>query len=100
MKILLNCLSIVGETMAGPSIRYWEFAQSLSKKHEVILLIPNDCNLTTNNFTIIKKTASYRKLFKEVDVIITMVITHAMAWAAKMYGVKLIFDAYGPLPME
>lgn len=99
-KILLNCLGVVGNAMAGPAIRYWEFAQSLSKKHEVILLIPNESNLTSNHFTIIKKTSSYRKLFKKVDVIITMIITHAMALAAKMNGVKIILDAYDPLPLE
>jgi glycosyltransferase involved in cell wall biosynthesis len=99
-KILLNCLGIVGDTMAGPAIRYWEFSKSLSRKHEVILLVPNECNLTTDQFTIIKKTSSYRKLFKEVNVIITMVITHAMAMAAKMNGVKIILDAYDPIPLE
>lgn len=99
-RILLNSLGIVGETMAGPAIRYWEFAKSLSKKHEVILLIPNESDLRSEDFTIIKKNSDYRKYFKGVDVIITMIVTHAMALAAKMNHVKIILDAYDPIPLE
>lgn len=99
-KILLYSLAVVGKTMAGPAIRYWEFAHSLSKHHEVILLVPNESDLTSDRFAIIKKTADYRKYFKQVDAIITMVVSHSMALAAKMNGVKLILDAYDPLPFE
>lgn len=99
-KILLYSLGAVGKAMAGPAIRYWEFAKSLSKNHEVILMVPNDCDIASDQFAIIKKECGYRKYFKEVDVIITMMVSHSMAMAAKMNGVKIILDAYDPLPFE
>ncbi|HEV8051193.1 MAG TPA: glycosyltransferase [Parachlamydiaceae bacterium] len=99
-KVLLYSLGAVGKSMAGPAIRYWEFARSLSKKHEVILMVPNECDLVTDQFTIVQKTPGYRKYFKEVDVIITMMVNHSMALAAKLNGVKIILDAYDPLPFE
>jgi len=99
-KILLNSIDVIGKTMAGPSIRYWEFAKALSKNHEVILLIPNEIEVSSNDFTIIQKTANYRKYFKQVDAIITMSVSPSMAWAAKRHGVKIIFDAYVPMPIE
>lgn len=99
-KILLYSLGAVGKSMAGPAIRYWEFARSLSKKHEVILMVPNDCDLVSDQFTIVQKKHGYRTYFKEVDTIITMMVNHSMAMAAKMNGVKIILDAYDPLPFE
>ena len=86
--------------MTGPAIRYWEFAKALSKKHEVTLMVPNDCDASSDDFTLIKRTASYHSYLKQMDVVITMSISHSLAWAAKMNGVKLILDAYDPLPFE
>lgn len=86
--------------MAGPAIRYWEFANALSKKHEVTLVIPNDPEVLSDRFKIIKFPGNFRTLFKNAHAIITMKITHSMALAAKMHGVKIILDAYDPLPLE
>lgn len=86
--------------MAGPGIRYWEFAKALSKNHEVILLVPNECDATSQEFTIRKNTGGFYKLLKQVDVLVTMEVPHSLALAAKMHGVKIILDAYDPLPLE
>lgn len=99
-KVLLHCPNPVGKTMSGPAIRYWELAKSLSKHHEVILLTPNECDLTTQRFTLIKSSSSYFKLFQGKDAIITMNLTPSLALAAKMHGVKIILDAYDPHPFE
>lgn len=99
-KVLLYALDKVGKSMAGPAIRYWEFAKALSKKHEVILLVPNELDISSDEFTIIKRSANFRKYFKQVDVIITMLVTPSMAWSAKKHGVKIILDAYDPMPFE
>lgn len=99
-KILLYSLGVVGKAMAGPAIRYWEFAKSLSKNHEVILMVPNEFDVSSHSFKIVKKEAGYRKYFKDVDVIITMMVSHSMAMVAKMNDVKIILDAYDPMPFE
>ncbi|MEM7016000.1 MAG: glycosyltransferase [Pseudomonadota bacterium] len=41
-NILLLCADVITERMAGPAIRYWEFAKTLSKSHKVTLASPND----------------------------------------------------------
>lgn len=99
-KILLYSLGLVGKTMAGPAIRYWELAKALSQNHEVILLVPNECDVASDQFTIVKKSSDYRKYFKQVDAIITMLVLPSMALAATMNGVKIILDAYDPMPFE
>jgi glycosyltransferase involved in cell wall biosynthesis len=99
-KVLLNCPNPVGQTMSGPAIRYWELAKSLSNKHDVTLLVPNTCDLPAQKFTIIKKTAGYHHLFRGMDAVISMNMTHSSALAAKMHGAKIILDAYDPLPFE
>lgn len=99
-KVLLCCQNHVGKTMSGPAIRYWELAKTLSRNHEVTLLVPNTCNLPSQPFAIIKKTGGYKKFFRGMDAVITMNVTHSLALAAKMHDVKIILDAYDPLPFE
>jgi glycosyltransferase involved in cell wall biosynthesis len=101
-KILLVSIAPVGKMMAGPAIRYFEFAKALSKNHEVILLVPkaSDTDIFSEQFTIIKHNGDYQKYFKEVDVIISIVIPPLMVLAAKMNNVKIILDLYGLSPFE
>ena len=48
-SILLLCPDVITERMAGPAIRYWEFAKTLSQQFRVTLaatnLIPNGLHL-------------------------------------------------------
>lgn len=101
MKILLYSFEIVGTSMAGPAIRYWEFAQALSKHHEVILLTPNQPDITSSTFTIrqYNRTVLAQEMQK-ADCIITQAVTPWMAWQAKRCGIKIILDAYDPMPLE
>ncbi len=99
-KILLLCLGSVGQVMAGPAIRYWEFAKALSKKHQVTLMVPNQPDISAEDFAIVSRTDQPSRHFKEADVIITQMITHSLAWTAKKHGIKLILDAYDPMPLE
>lgn len=99
-NILLNSLCVVGKTMAGPGIRYWEFAKALSKNHHVTLLVPNECDASSEEFTILKNTGKYYQYLKKADVLVTMAVSHSLALAAKLNGVKIILDAYDPIPLE
>lgn len=100
-KVLLLCADVVGEAMAGPAIRYWEFARSLSRSHEVILSTPNESRLSSSDFEI----HSLAKLplpeaVKQSEVVITQRISHQLALHAKKHRVKIILDAYDPQPLE
>lgn len=99
-NVLLHCQNPVGPTMAGPAIRYWELARSLSRNHEVTLLVPNACDLPAEGFTVIVNSGDYIKHLRGMDAAITMNITPSLALAAKWHGVKMILDAYDPQPFE
>lgn len=101
MKILLYCFEIVGKSMAGPAIRYWEFAKVLSQRHEVVLLTPNQPDILPVGFAVRQHNRQIlAQEMKNADLIITQAVTHWMAWQAKRSGIKIILDAYDPMPLE
>ena len=100
-RIALFCQDVVGKSMAGPGIRYWEFAKALSKTHDVTLLIPNIPELQSSEFKIVSHgNKLLGGCIENVDIIITQHIRSVMAWHAKRKGIKIILDAYDPLPIE
>lgn len=100
-RVLLNCLDVVGETMAGPAIRYWEMATVLGKNHEVILFIPNKTSVTSPFFKLIsREDTPLKSLLSTTDVMISQKVSPPLALALKKNNVKLILDAYDPEPLE
>lgn len=100
-KILLFCLDKVGQSMAGPAIRYWEMAKALSLSHQVTLMTLNKPDVTSEDFELINTgEVGVAQAIQSHDVIITQSITPQMAWHAKKSGTKIILDAYDPMPLE
>lgn len=98
-KVLLISLEIVGKSMAGPGIRYYEFAKALSKNHEVTLAAPNVSDLEPAEF----KMATHEKLkalLKAADVVVVQQLTLQMAAWIRKYQKPLIIDAYDPQYLE
>lgn len=87
--------------MTGPAIRYWEFAKALSCTHDVILSTPNEPDISSDHFAIKpRRQFPLRKIISAADVIITQLVSHQTAWLAKRHGVRIILDAYDPMPLE
>ena len=87
--------------MAGPAIRVWEFANILSKNHEVVILSANKPELAGNSFKIFKYTTKKLKTeLKTADFLITQKVTLKTAIFAKKNNVKIILDAYDPITVE
>lgn len=87
--------------MAGPAIRSWEFAKALSKNHRVVLVTPNESDLQGEGFTLISTHhPDFNKHFKETDILIAQQLRIPLAMKAKRYGIKIIIDAYDPIPLE
>lgn len=100
-RVLLYSHEYIGSSMAGPGIRYLELAKALSKNHEVTLLTPNTSDISIENVTIHKiEDKILRETLKSTDVLISQLITTKMAFFAKRAGVKIILDAYDPMPIE
>lgn len=99
--ILIYTSNVVGKTMAGPAIRSWEFAKALSKNHQVVLVTPNQAAIEGEGFKIIaRRDPALQQWIKSANVMITQGLTLSMAWQAKKYGIKIIIDAYDPIPLE
>ena len=101
MKILLYCVDTVGKSMAGPAIRYWEFAKALSAHYEVILSVPNIPDVTSDTFSILPRQGYFSlEHLIGVDLVITQHISNKLAIKAKKAGVRIILDAYTPSILE
>ena len=100
MHILLISSDSVDTQMAGPGIRYWEFAKQLSQRHTVTLLTPNRCSLTYPTVQIVQRTRnSLNKALQQADVVVTQGML--MPLAPLMFNRKpLVVDLYDPLPIE
>lgn len=99
-KIVLYCCDVFGEHMAGPAIRYWEFAKVLSKNHDVTIVALNQPDISEEFKIISRDKVSWSKLLKNTDIIITQHVSYFLAILTKIYSVKIILDAYDPMPLE
>ncbi len=100
MKVLLLSSDSVDVQMAGPGIRYWEFARHLSQRHEVTLLTPNRSSLTHPAFRIIQRTKnSLNSALQQADIVVTQGML--MPLSPLIFCQKpLVIDLYDPLPVE
>ncbi len=100
MTVLLISSDAIDTEMAGPGIRYWEFARHLSQNHEVILLTPNPSSLTYPGVRILQHTkASLKSSLTQADVVVTQGYIYALP-PLMLSGKPLVIDLYDPLPIE
>ena len=100
-KILINCLDVIGESMAGPAIRSWEFAAQLSKNYNVVVLSPNKTELKSKDFELKQYSMkTFEEEIKNADILISQTIRQKMAKLAKKYNTRIILDAYDPITIE
>ncbi|CAM4471120.1 glycosyltransferase family 4 protein [Paenibacillus tarimensis] len=91
----------IDNKMAGPGIRYWNFAKELSKDFNVVLFTPNDCQLTVVEFTI--KTIAKKELIKEINAADTVILQGMTLWTypfLKRLNKPIIIDLYDPFILE
>ncbi len=60
-RVLIVGADFVGQKMAGPAIRDWEYARVLSESFEVVLAVPNKSDLETDRFTLCQHDAGRLK---------------------------------------
>jgi glycosyltransferase involved in cell wall biosynthesis len=71
-RVLIICGDVVGSQMSGPAIRDWEYARELSRTCHVVLAIPNQSDLQSESFELVKydTPGSLRNLAASADAII------------------------------
>ncbi len=100
-RILVICQDYIGKSMAGPAIRSWEFANSLTKENDVTLLCPNKPSISPKKFKIRMNTRkALLQGMRQSDVLISQKITPKIARLAKKHQTRLILDAYDIISIE
>jgi glycosyltransferase involved in cell wall biosynthesis len=100
MKILLISSDAISLQMAGPGIRYWEFARHLAQRHAVTLLTPNQSSLAAEGFQMRQRTRqTLAAALAAADVIVTQGYIYPLI---PLYRTTkpLVVDLYDPLPIE
>lgn len=86
--------------MAGPGIRYWEFARALSQDAEVILAVPNDPGVTGEGFRVVRHgRRRLHRLVRWCDVVVSQGFGLPIA-ALRLTRKVIVVDLYDPLPLE
>jgi glycosyltransferase involved in cell wall biosynthesis len=102
-NILLISNDVIGERMAGPGIRFWEFARALSDDFQVSLAVPNKDHPAGNGFAVSSYTPDegrLRELASTADVIVFQgFVLHGYPFLAE-FGVPLVVDVYDPFVLE
>lgn len=99
-KVIIISSDPIGEQMAGPGIRYWHFANALSREFPVVLFTPNDCPLQAD-FPIRKLTKSQWKAeSRDAACVLVQGMTLWVHGYLKKAGVPLIVDLYDPFLFE
>ncbi len=100
MNVLLLSSDAINPQMAGPGIRYWEFARHLSKAHAVTVLTPNASTLSHPRFQLVQHTRqSLAAALSGADVLVTQGFGYPLA-PVYQANLPLVVDLYDPLPIE
>ncbi|HHB92457.1 MAG TPA: glycosyltransferase, partial [Thioploca sp.] len=103
-SILVLSPDVVTERMAGPAIRYWEFAKSLVTNFKVTLAIPNSIFEVPSSiepvYLVQHKHENIGKLIEEHDIIIFQGFIFDRYPLLSETSKILVADLYDPVPLE
>jgi glycosyltransferase involved in cell wall biosynthesis len=99
-KLLLVSNDEVGPQMAGPGIRYFQFARELSKQFDVTLVVPKAPVEALGDFDVLQaadwRGRRFRELARRHDVVVAQTLR---SWTMKTLAradVRVIYDLYDP----
>lgn len=103
-KVLFICNDVIGERMAGPGIRYWEFARVLSASFAVTLAVPPYIEMSAApgnpefpaRISVCHSVRDLRALADDADVIVTLGMVLLMYPFLAQTGRPLVVDLYDP----
>ena len=100
MNVLLISSDTIDAQMAGPGIRYWEFARQLAARHTVLLLTPNQSSLTHPQITLRQHTGrALTEALRQADVVVTQGFGFSLAPLMRTQT-PLVVDLSFPLTIE
>ena len=103
-RLLIISYDIIGKQMAGPGIRFYEFAKVLSNYIDVTLAAPNRIDINTEGFrTVTYESGNFKTLRRHTEIsdiiLIQGHILHYFPFLKNFKG-KVIVDLYNPFNLE
>lgn len=106
--IALITNDVVGERMAGPGIRYWEFARALGRRFPVKLIVPPVVPMGSvppaeplpASLHVCTSLQDLRNLVESCDVVITLGVVLFFYPFLGELGKPLVIDLYNPFLLE
>jgi glycosyltransferase involved in cell wall biosynthesis len=105
-RVLFICNDAIGANMAGPGVRYWEFARALGRYFAVTLAVPPfvqmeeealvDAGELPATIRLCKREAELRTLVTGADVVVTLSPVPVYYPFLAEAGVPLVIDMYDP----
>lgn len=103
-RVLLVSNEPVGRTMAGPGIRYRQFALELAERFDVTLVVPNEPEDDLAGVNLIRaQDYGYRRfghLVTSHDIVVAQQLTIATMERLARHNVRVVYDLYDPLLFE
>ena len=103
-RVLLVSNEPVGRTMAGPGIRYRQFALELADRFDVTLVVPNEPEDDLPDVNVVHaQEYGYRRfgdLVTSHDVVVAQQLTIATMERLARHRVRVVYDLYDPLLFE
>ena len=103
-RVILISNDVIGQTMAGPGIRYVEIARSLSKEHTVTVAAPEPSVFEDGAFKFITYNQSRPETLVEElrkhAVVIAQSLHPTLLRAVRSANIRYVADLYDPIVLE
>jgi glycosyltransferase involved in cell wall biosynthesis len=107
-RVALIANDVVGDRMAGPGIRYWEFARVLGRHLPVKLIVPPSVPMESMPATetwpaslhVCTRLPEFRRVVEECDVIVTLSLVLYFYPFLTELDKPLVIDLYNPFLLE
>jgi glycosyltransferase involved in cell wall biosynthesis len=103
-RVLLVSNGPVGATMAGPGIRYRQFALQLADRFDVTLVIPNEPEEKLPGVRQLRARdyshARFKQLARSYDVVVAQQLSVGAMQALARSRTRVVYDLYDPLLFE
>ena len=103
-RILIVSQHRVGTRMAGPAIRYYNFARELAKTHAVTLMVPAPADIAMEGIEVVEARFHGGRAFPgfaaQFDVVVAQ---HLLPWTMRKLAkepIRVIYDLYDPFLFE
>jgi glycosyltransferase involved in cell wall biosynthesis len=103
-RVLLVSNGPIGATMAGPGIRYRQFALQLADRFDVALVIPNEPEEELRGVRVLRARdysyARFKQLIRSFDVVVAQQLSVGVMQLLARSEARVIYDLYDPLIFE